>query len=101
MSIVKTNFDFPDHTEMDEDEYQKLFGDDLVPEADLDFSEDFIGEHTPDDGIYESIEQEIGGAVDQAEAEIEAEESDDDAINDTEGLTAVIDLEGWLGGGNV
>ena len=92
---IRTNLEFSDR-EMDEEAYQESFNDDLDAETDLDFSEDFLAEHEPSCGAYESIENEIAAAVDEAAEEII--EEDDEEIRQAEGLTEYVDIGAILRG---
>ena len=88
-----TGFDL-EREAMDEDEYQELFTDEMEAEQELDFSEDFQAEHEGGH-IYESIEQEIEGVVDEAAEEVLPDDPHQD-IKDFEEAEFIADLDAWL-----
>lgn len=75
--------------EMDEDALEENFSGDLDAEQELDFNEKSQWEHEGG-RIYESIEAEVEGAVEEAAIQDIPEDGDiEDAINELEGTVEI------------
>ena len=81
-------------TDIDEDDFFEHDEADLDPEVLLDFNEDHIAEHEQRSGIYESIEEELEYAVD--EATIEDNKTDEDVLEEATTLEDIEYLDNWI-----